>query len=94
MRPRRLLLIRGQKEAAKGILVLRLESLKPMQATQMTQILNVVKVVGFKAILLPWDLKHRARFENYTSEKHFIVKCYYDGKLKLAVLILDHAFRL
>lgn len=53
MRLRRLLLIRGQKEAAKGILVLRLESLKPMQATQMTQILNVVKVVGFKAILLP-----------------------------------------
>ena len=51
MRLRRLLLIRGQKEAAKGILVLRLESLKPMQATQMTQILNVVKVVGCKAIL-------------------------------------------
>lgn len=91
---RRLLLIRGQKEAAKRILVLRLESLKPMQATQMTQILNVVKVVGCKTILLPWELKHRARFENYTSEKDFIVKCYYDGKLKLAVLILDHAFRL
>lgn len=53
MRLRRLLLIRGQKEAAKRILVLGLESLKPMQATQMTQILNVVKVVGFKAILLP-----------------------------------------
>lgn len=35
-----------------------------------------------------------ARFENYTSEKHFIVKCYYDGKLKLAVLILDFASRL
>ena len=44
MRLRRLLLIRGQKEAAKRILVLGLESLKPMQATQMTQILNVVKV--------------------------------------------------
>ena len=90
----RLLLSRGQKEAAKRILVLGLESLKPMQATQMTQILNVVKVVGCKAILLPWELKHRARFENYTFEKHFIVKCYYDGKLKLTVLILDYASRL
>lgn len=84
MRLRRLLLIREQKEAAKGILVLRLESLKPMQATQMTQILNVVKVVSCKAILLPWDLEHRARFDIYTSEKHFFVVCY-DGELKLAV---------
>ena len=64
-----------------------------MQATQMTWILNVVKVVGFKAILLPWDLKHRARFENYTSEKHFFVVCY-DGELKLTVLSLDYASRL